>query len=123
MAHSGHGAKVLRPVGRQKVNNADTGVDRPRRRLDQRLEAALGAGHAAGDQAGAAAAEFDVPDPPSDGLGLDGVVGIGHPVDLKACFDQQAHIPDRGDPIAHGVGVGNVFDRAHAAHAQTGIVP
>ncbi len=51
------------------------------------------------------------------------LVRVGRPMDLKTRFDQQAHIPDRGDSVAHGVGVGNVFDRAHATHAQTGIVP
>ena len=110
-------------MARHEVDDADAGVDRPRRRFDQRLEAAIGARDAAGDQAGAAAAELGVTNPVSDAAGPDGVARIGHPMDLEPRFDEQAHIPDRGGPVAHGAGVGNVFDRALAAHAQTGIMP
>ena len=115
VAHSGPGTDVPKPVARQKVDHSDPGVDRPRRRLDQRLEAALGAGHAAGDQAGAAAAELGVPNLRPGAPGLDGFVRVGHPMDIKTRFDEQAHVPDSGDPVAHGVGVGDVFDRAHGA--------
>jgi hypothetical protein len=44
-------------------------------------------------------------------------------MDLKPRLDEQANIPDRGHPVAHGVGVRDVFNRTRAAHAQTGIVP
>ena len=63
MAHSGRRAEVFKPVARHEVDDANAGVDRPRRCFDQRLEAAVGARDATGDQAGAAAAELGVPDP------------------------------------------------------------
>jgi len=51
-------------------------------------------------------------------------------MDLEPGFNEEAHVADRGDPVAPGLGVGNVFSIARTpippggqAHAQTGIVP